>query len=156
MTRKGDTGHDPLMEACWDALDAWDGIEPSPTFRARVWERLRQEPGQQSWLEMVREWFVSPRTAGVLATLACLVVVVSALVAYSPAPVAPPVAEVPLETSEVVAYAPQWESSEVDMFPDLSEIEVEDSEELLLPVAELGYVGDVWVDAAQEILVESL
>ncbi len=48
-----------LMKASWEALDAWqpEGLEVSPTFRAQVWERIRNEPVRSSWLGGLEEWF---------------------------------------------------------------------------------------------------
>ncbi|MGE0489499.1 MAG: anti-sigma factor [Vulcanimicrobiota bacterium] len=53
-----------LLIAAWEALDAWEGLEPSPTFRAQVWEKLRHEPVKTGWGERLEGWFGIRLAAG--------------------------------------------------------------------------------------------
>ncbi|MBI3926200.1 MAG: hypothetical protein HY319_11715 [Armatimonadetes bacterium] len=144
---------DPVMDACWEALDAWDGVEPGPTFRARVWERIRSEPPPRtSWLGTLRDALLNRRLLG---AVACLLLLVAGIVRYSPQPAPAPMAENPVDTSEVVAYVPEWDVDEIDVFPELSEMTADEELELP-PVEDLGYVSDSWLGAAHEALGETL
>lgn len=68
-----------LFESAMSAVDsAWSELEPSPTFVAQVWERIRQEPAPKpGWREVLARFF-RPQVTLALASM----VVVLALVGY--------------------------------------------------------------------------
>lgn len=43
-----------ILEHTWQILAASPSIEPSPAFRAKFWERVRQEEESPSWLSFPR------------------------------------------------------------------------------------------------------
>lgn len=53
-----------ILECTWQLLDAIPSTEPSPVFRARFWERVRQEEQSWFWLPFPR---LVPAMAGFLA-----------------------------------------------------------------------------------------
>ena len=52
-----------LLKETWNMLNVLEPIEPSPDFRARFWERVREEERKTSWLSFPR---LVPVMAGVL------------------------------------------------------------------------------------------
>lgn len=68
-----------LFESALSAMDsAWPELEPSPTFVAQVWERIRQEPAPKPGWREVLAGFFRPQVTLALASM----VVVLALVGY--------------------------------------------------------------------------
>lgn len=54
------------LEASWRLLGQLPELEPGPLFRARVWEKIRQQPDSAPSMWNWRSWLVPALTFGVL------------------------------------------------------------------------------------------
>lgn len=138
------------LERTWELLGEFDELEPPPTFRAQVWERIRQEKPATSW-----GWGWKWLTRAGLATAALGLVLVGGLFLRPPAtPDAPaPVAVSESADQELAALAPQWELDPVAELPDTLDAPAEDSH---LEPLQLGQLSDSWLDEAHDVLGDEL
>ncbi len=108
-----------LFESALSAVDsAWPDLEPSPTFVAQVWERIRQEPAPKPGWREVLAGFFRPQVTLALASM----VVVLALVGY-------PALRDYNQGQQIVdvAYSevlPETRLTEVDMLPAVPDPEL--------------------------------
>lgn len=139
------------LERTWDLLGEWDGLTPSPTFQAQVWERIRQEAPARNWF-----WNWGWLTRAGLATAALALVVTGGLFLQKPSPSEPPPAPVAASASvdqELALLAPHWELEPATALPD--ELEPPAADAHLEPL-QLGRLSDDWLDSAHDALDEEL
>lgn len=136
-----------LLEASWEAIGDLPELEPSPLFRAQVWEKLRHEPAREgSWVWWRR--LLLP----LVATAACMTLAVGLFRAPStpeaPAPIAAQMQEIP-------ELALQDWQTEVELMPDLASLAVDENaaEESALP---LGTLSHDYLAEAESALDETL
>lgn len=142
-----------LLIRAWDTLDLLgEELEPSALFRARVWERIRQEP-PPTVFERFFGW-LSPRFGQVGATMAAGVVVVSFMFGSQPAADPPVVATTPdqIPYDAVVLSRDPFRFRPVSR--EYSPIDPELSIELTM--MDIGNLSDPWMHASNDVLDQSL
>lgn len=135
-----------LLQASWEALGDMPELEPSPLFRAQVWEKLRHEPAREgSWAWWRR--LVLP----LMATAACMTLAVGLWRTPSPRAEAPVAA---VEMQEIPELALQDWDTEVELMPDIETLAAEQP-----PTEEsvsLGTLSHDYLAEAQSALDETL
>ena len=96
-----------LLSELWTTLKVLEPIEPSPNFRARFWQKVREEEDiQESWLRRsIRSWHEIIRIARPAFALTSIVlaVVLGTFVALRIVPPSSPIAE--REDSPIMEWA---------------------------------------------------
>lgn len=132
------------LERTWALLGEFDELEPPPTFRAQVWERIRHEkPAPQSF------WGWGWLTRAGLASLVGGLWLSRPSTPDQPAPVA---VSASLD-QELAALAPQWELEPAGDLPETLDVPAPDTH---LEPLQLGQLSDSWLDEAHEALGEEL
>ncbi len=169
-------GDDPLLNACWEALEAWEDIEPDPLFKARVWEKIRQAPEREPWWKVAVAWLLSERRVAMVTGFVCVMALLWWLPGMYRSPdtgssaggtvaVEHTIPDLSQGTSkeaaeEVVASLPEIGSGEaLDIFPSLEEIGAdlnEHREDELVPSVALGYFNAGLADETQDVWTDSL
>lgn len=88
----------------WSALDEAPALEPSPSFDARLRQRIAAEPRRSAWLGWLRPW---PRLALATALIALLAVWVAA-----------PLVEAPRQDDTTAVTNLQQDIEDYDMLAD--------------------------------------
>jgi len=138
------------LERTWELLGEFDDLEPPPTFRAQVWERLRQEkPAPRGFWG----WGWLART-GLVASALGLVLVGGLWLGRPSAPDQPaPMAVNASVDQELAALAPHWEWESAAELPDTLDAPADDSH---LEPLQLGQLSDSWLDEAHDALGDEL
>ncbi|MEW6282196.1 MAG: zf-HC2 domain-containing protein [Candidatus Eremiobacterota bacterium] len=139
-----------MMRQTLDSLDAWPELEPGPTFVARVWERIREEPVRQPSLwELVVHWMAGHRS---MMSLATLVVLLGAALVLVP-PVLQGRQEVEVAYSEILPADSAL--GQVEVLPEVPDLELalldwDATDDPSLPG--VGEMNDPLLDQAEQIL----
>jgi len=137
-------------QASWSLLEELPQLEPSPLFRARVWERIRLEPQPRSpWWAPLRRWLAPAALASAL-----VLGVVCLPKSIAPAPASE--SESAVARRQPVSFElgrPEWTPLEVEVIPSLEEL---DREEPLGESVALGDLSNDYLAFAGEALDDTL
>ena len=122
-----------VLQASWDLLGTLPQLEPSPLFRAKVWEKIRQDRAPVGW--SFRRWF-----AGLGLSLAGFALCLR-LTAAPPlaSPTLPPVVRHQLAVNVSAGELQEWDAS-FEVIPSLdSLVASEESPLAAVPLGDLSH-----------------
>ncbi len=118
------------LRESWELLGTLPELEPSPLFRARVWEKIRHQPAPASW--SFKRWF-----GGLGLSLAGLALCLN-FSAQAPlaTPTLPPPTPKELAQNLAAAELQEWDAS-LEVLPSLEAVTRDDSPLATVPLGDL-------------------
>jgi len=120
------------LRESWELLGTLPELEPSPLFRAQVWEKIRHDKAPASW--NFKRWL-----AGLSLSLASLAVCLN-LSASAPlaTPTLPPPMQKELAQNLAAGELQEWDAS-VEIVPSLEAVAEDDSPLAVVPLGDLSH-----------------
>ena len=131
------------LSESWELLGSLPQLEPSPLFRAQVWEKIRQDKAPATW--SFRRWL-----GGLGLSLAGLVVCLN-LSATTPlaTPTLPPPVQKEMAQNLAAGELQEWDAS-LEVLPSLGTVANDDSALAALALGDLSHDYFAMDDALEE------
>lgn len=132
------------LRQSWELLGALPELEPSPLFRARVWEKIRQQPVPAGW--SFKRWF-----AGLGLSLAGLALCLNFSTGTPLAtPTLPPPVNKELAQNLAAGELQEWDAT-LEVIPSLEAVTRDESPVATLPLGDLSYDYFAMDDTLREL-----
>lgn len=133
-----------ILRQSWELLGTLPELEPSPLFRARVWEKIRRQPAPAAW--SFRRWF-----AGLGLSLAGLALCLDFSAGRPLAtPTLPPPMNKELAQNLAAGELQEWDAS-LEILPSLEGMADEDSPLAAVPLGDLSQDYFAMDDTLEEL-----